>query len=124
MAYSTVSHSKPLHNYYLFPFFEKIPALSINLFTGLELWDSLRHEMYRDTDVFLICFDIGNPATLKSAVDLVSDLSLHINLDNISNIKFLIFLDLLNLIRRAWLAQFVRSFLSDHKVPSSIPALL
>lgn len=37
--------------------------------SGLELWDSLRQEMYRDTDVFLICFDIGNPDTLTSVVD-------------------------------------------------------
>lgn len=37
--------------------------------SGLENFDSIRREMYRDSDVILICFDIGHPPSLKSVVD-------------------------------------------------------
>lgn len=38
--------------------------------SGHEDYDGLRVELYRDADVFLVCFDIGNPDSLKSADDM------------------------------------------------------
>lgn len=37
--------------------------------SGLEDYDSIRREMYRDSDVILICFDIGHPPSLQSVVN-------------------------------------------------------
>ena len=39
--------------------------------TGLEDYESIRREMYRDSDVILICFDIGHPPSLQSVVNKV-----------------------------------------------------
>lgn len=36
--------------------------------SGLEDYESIRREMYRDSDVILICFDIGHPPSLQSVV--------------------------------------------------------
>ena len=33
---------------------------------------SIRLELYRGADVFLVCFDIGRPATLQSVIDKVN----------------------------------------------------
>lgn len=37
--------------------------------SGLEDYESIRREMYRDSDVILICFDIGHPPSLQSVVN-------------------------------------------------------
>ncbi|XP_048577978.1 ras-like GTP-binding protein rhoA isoform X2 [Nematostella vectensis] len=37
--------------------------------SGLENYESIRRQMYLDTDVFLVCFDIGNPSSLQSVID-------------------------------------------------------
>ncbi|XP_048579143.1 rho-related GTP-binding protein RhoB [Nematostella vectensis] len=39
--------------------------------SGLENYESIRRQMYLDTDVFLVCFDIGNPSSLQSVIDKV-----------------------------------------------------
>ena len=38
---------------------------------GLEDYESIRREMYRDSDVILICFDIGHPPSLQNVVNKV-----------------------------------------------------
>ena len=45
--------------------------ISFHLPSGLEDFDSIRKEMYRDSDVILICFDIGHPPSLTSVVEKV-----------------------------------------------------
>ena len=47
--------------------------LSFRLPLGLEDYDSIRREMYRDSDVILICFDIGHPPSLQSVVNKVQN---------------------------------------------------
>ncbi|XP_020904055.1 ras-like GTP-binding protein rhoA isoform X3 [Exaiptasia diaphana] len=37
--------------------------------SGLENYESIRRCMYSETDVFLLCFDIGNPSSLQSIID-------------------------------------------------------
>ena len=48
-------------------------SLSMKIFFSLghEDYDGLRVELYQDADVFLVCFDIGNPNSLESAEDMV-----------------------------------------------------
>lgn len=46
-------------------------SYAVSYFLGHEDYDGLRVELYRDADVFLVCFDIGNPDSLKSADDMV-----------------------------------------------------
>ncbi|XP_031558882.1 GTP-binding protein RHO1-like [Actinia tenebrosa] len=36
--------------------------------SGLENYESIRRYMYAETDVFLLCFDIGNPSSLDNIV--------------------------------------------------------
>ncbi len=40
-------------------------------FLGHEDYDGLRIELYKDADIFLVCFDIGNPESLTNADDVV-----------------------------------------------------
>jgi len=40
--------------------------------SGLENYESIRRCMYDGTDVFLLCFDIGNPVSLQSIVNKVT----------------------------------------------------
>lgn len=54
--------------------------ISFHLPSGLEDFDSIRREMYRDSDVILICFDIGHPPSLKSVVDKVPSVSFNYKL--------------------------------------------
>ena len=50
-----------------------ISPLPMKIFfsSGHEDYDGLRVELYQDADVFLVCFDIGNPDSLESAEDMV-----------------------------------------------------
>ena len=48
-----------------------LQMISFYLPSGLEDFDSIRKEMYRDSDVILICFDIGHPPSLTSVVEKV-----------------------------------------------------
>ena len=41
-------------------------------------YDSIRRELYRDSDVILICFDIGHPPSLQSVVNKVHNIELHL----------------------------------------------
>ncbi|XP_066926236.1 uncharacterized protein [Clytia hemisphaerica] len=38
--------------------------------SGCSDYDGLRIELYRDTDLFLVCFDIGNSESLDAAIDI------------------------------------------------------
>ena len=44
-------------------------------YAGLEDYESIRREMYRDSDVILICFDIGHPPSLQNVVNKVDTYS-------------------------------------------------
>lgn len=37
--------------------------------SGLDDYESIRRELYRDSDVILVCFDIGHPASLQSVIN-------------------------------------------------------
>lgn len=54
-----------------FPFCDHSKFNNTMSFLGLEDYESIRREMYRDSDVILICFDIGHPPSLQSVVSKV-----------------------------------------------------
>lgn len=37
--------------------------------SGLDHYESIRRELYRDSDVILVCFDIGQPLSLQSVIN-------------------------------------------------------
>ncbi|XP_015759948.1 PREDICTED: GTP-binding protein Rho1-like, partial [Acropora digitifera] len=39
--------------------------------SGLDDYESIRRELYRDSDVILVCFDIGQPLSLQSVINKV-----------------------------------------------------
>ena len=48
--------------------------ISIDLcFSGLEDYDGFRCQLYKDTDLFIVCFDIGNPKTLENVQEVVRE---------------------------------------------------
>ena len=41
-------------------------------FLGLGDYEGFRCELYKDTDLFIVCFDIGNPRSLENVQEVVS----------------------------------------------------
>jgi len=48
------------------------PIISLLIYAGCSEYDGLRVQLYRDTDLFLVCFDIGDTDSLDAAIDNVS----------------------------------------------------
>ena len=42
------------------------------IISGLSDYEGFRCELYRDTDLFIVCFDIGNPQSLENVQEIVS----------------------------------------------------
>ena len=43
----------------------------MKLYLGHEDYDGLRVELFQNADIYLVCFDIGNPASLENVLDVV-----------------------------------------------------
>jgi len=48
----------------------KVVELLLCDLSGCAEYDGFRCEMYRDTDLFLVCFDIGNPQSLENTQEI------------------------------------------------------
>ena len=67
-------------------------------FSGCSDYDGLRIELYRDTDLFLVCFDIGNSDSLDVAID------------NVSFFHILLKIEIIEACRVMWCNQVLREY--------------